>query len=74
MYAQSRYDKEDATLKDLGEVAAELNDIEQRQHRVLGSNHPSRKYTLELLESVRDMLAHAMGMPELARGPELARE
>ena len=62
MYGQILYEKEGASHDDLTLAVATLEDIDRRQRRTLGPNHPQRKMTQFCLELARgkQAAAHAL--------------
>ena len=55
MYAKCLYEKENASLGDINKAVATLEDVERRERRVLGSEHPQTRGTRILLEGARDL-------------------
>ena len=62
MHAQILYEKEGASHDDLTLAVAMLEDVDRRQRRTLGPNHPQRKMTQARLELARgkQATAHAL--------------
>ena len=57
-YAQSLCFNDDATLDDIREAVAILEDVDRRAQRVLGTQHPTAKDTRASLERARRRLTN----------------
>ena len=53
MYAQILIDRDGASLDDLSLAVATLEDLDRRQRRTLGPDHPQRKMTQVCLDFAR---------------------